>query len=114
MAKKHKISERELFGIPSRREMESISIADTFRDVRSGISMFGMFSYDLTAEDKAILKYLSENPDSTQTMMSEATGIKLQKVKSCTATLRTWGFLMRIGTSRQGSWKVLIDTQELK
>ena len=42
MAKKktRKISERELFGIPSRKEMESISIADTFRQVLVDVSDF--------------------------------------------------------------------------
>lgn len=115
MAKKktRKISERELFGIPSRKEMESISIADTFRQVQTGYSMFGLFSYDLTDDDKAILKYLATNPSATQTMMAEATGIKLQKVKSITATLRNWGHLTRIGTSKQGVWQVLVDVSEL-
>ena len=44
--------------------------------------MFGLFSYDLTDDDKSILKYLATNPSATQTMMAEASGIKLQKVKS--------------------------------
>ena len=108
--KTRKISERELFGIPSRKEMERAGIADTLHSVQTGYSMFGMFSYDLTDDDKAILKYLASNPTATQTMMSEATGIKLQKVKSITATLRNWGHLARIGTSREGTWQVLVDT----
>lgn len=111
MAKKktRTLSERELFGIPSWKEMESASIADTFRQVQTGYSMFGLFTYDLTDDDKAILKYLASNPSATQTMMAEATGIKLQKVKSITSTLRNWGHLARIGTSKQGTWKVLVD-----
>jgi hypothetical protein len=46
-------------------------------------------------------------------MMAKATGIPLGKVKSSTATLRTWGYLARIGTTRQGSWQVLTDIDSL-
>lgn len=111
--KTRKISERELFGIPSCKEMERASIADTLRNIQTGFSMFGMFSYELTDDDKAILKFIAENPTATQTMMAEATGIKLQKVKNITATLRNWGHLARVGTSREGTWQVLVDTSRL-
>ena len=106
-----KISERELFGIPSRKEMERASIADTFLQVQTGFSMFGLFAYDLTDDDKRILKFLSMNPEATQTIIAESTGIKLQKVKSITSTLRNWGYLTRIGSSKQGVWKVLVDIE---
>ena len=91
--------------------MERASIADTFLQVQTGFSMFGLFAYDLTDDDKRILKFLSVNPEATQTIIAESTGIKLQKVKSITSTLRNWGYLTRIGSSKQGVWKVLVDIE---
>lgn len=74
--------------------------------------MLGQLTHTLTPEEKTILKFLSSNPEATQARMSEATGIKLQKVKRTTADLSFWGYLARIGTSRNGTWKVLVDTKD--
>jgi predicted HTH transcriptional regulator len=59
-----------------------------------------------TLSESAILDFLKENPDATQSEIAAATGKSLRSVKSDISALKRKGMLEREGARKNGRWIV--------
>lgn len=63
---------------------------------------------NLSALDKAIIKYIKDNPNSTVDEISKAQGKAKRTTERAMSTLRVNGVIDKEGSERSGKWVILI------
>ena len=58
--------------------------------------------------EKMILKAIHDNPHITRVQLSSMLGFSEATIGRCIQTLKTVGVIKRIGSTRNGYWKIII------
>lgn len=61
----------------------------------------------LTSNQKAIIHYIEKHPDSSIKDISSHTNLSIPGVKKNLFNLRNYNFIIRVGSKRNGQWKVI-------
>lgn len=67
------------------------------------ITLYPIYTSDL----EKLLPVIKQNPSITQKELHKKTGVSLRTIKRITVELQKTGKLMRIGSNRSGTWKVI-------
>lgn len=62
---------------------------------------------DYFSEIEKLISAIRDNPSVTQKELHQKTGVSLRTIKRLTVELQKSGKLIRIGSNRSGTWKVI-------
>lgn len=95
------------------RNIESNSLAETTQTTQSTTqstqtTQSTIQSIQLTDQDRQVLRMIAAEPSITQQKLALETGWPVSRAKYYTKKLREKGILRRNGTSRNGTWEIII------
>jgi ATP-dependent DNA helicase RecG len=70
------------------------------------------FTVNLTLNQKTMFELIEKTPDITVSEMAKILQISERAVKKNIAKFKSFGILSRIGSDKNGSWKIIITQQQ--
>lgn len=80
-------------------------------DFQSDIQSDNSVEQNVTLDELALLKIISENPSITQVQLAEKMGVTDRTIKRKMKLLQEKGLIQREGSKRNGKWIVLENTK---
>lgn len=82
-------------------------IENTEKDLQGTKKFLEKFPEKFLKNEKKLLEKISENPNITQTELSNILGVTTRAVRKTMKNLKDKGIIERIGSDRKGYWKII-------
>jgi len=89
-----------------RKDLEGL-IENTEKDLQGTKKFLEKFPEKFLENEQKLLDKISENPNITQTELSNILGVTTRAVRKTMKNLKDRGIIERVGSDRKGYWKII-------